>query len=140
MVLRDDVPCSPCFDVTPPDAGVGLIAGFFDANHAVDHAATGSDGRRAIVLGMLAEHFGPDASKPLEYVDVDWSSTRWSNGCYGNFAPPGVYADLGEWLRQPTGAIRWAGTESSPDWTGYVEGAIRSGETAAAAVLEMLSS
>ncbi len=114
MVARDDVPCSPCFDVTPPGGDVGLIAGFFDANHAVEHADAGSDRRRAMVVDMLAEHFGPEAREPRDYVDVDWSSTRWSNGCYGNFAPPGVYADLGEWLRRPVGAIRWAGTETSP--------------------------
>ncbi len=138
IVFRDDVPCSPCLDVTPPDSGVGLIAGFFDADHAINHSDVGTDRRRELVTAMLAEHFGPEALTPLEYVDVDWSSTRWSNGCYGNFAPPGVYADLGPWLRRPTGAIRWAGTETSPTWTGYVEGAIRSGERASAEVLELL--
>ncbi len=139
MILRDDVPCSPCFDVTPPGAGVGLIAGFFEANHAVDHAAAGIDARRETVTAMLAEHFGADALTPVDYVDVDWSSTQWSSGCFGNFAPPGVYADFGQWLRRPTGAIRWAGTEASPTWTGYVEGAIRSGEAASDAVLDLIS-
>lgn len=139
MVARDDAPCSPCFDVTPPGAHVGLIAGFFDANHAVDHTEIGIDGRRRIVVGMLEEHFGPEALSPLDYVDVDWSATRWSNGCYGNFAPPGVYADFGQWLRRPIGALHWAGTETSPRWTGYVEGAIRSGEAAADAVFDLVS-
>ena len=139
MVMRDDVPCSPCFDVTPPGSGVGLIAGFFDADHAIDHSDAGVDRRREIVLAMLAEHFGSEALDPLDYIDVDWSATRWSNGCYGNFAPPGVYADLGEWLRRPTGAIRWAGTETSPRWTGYVDGAIRSGEAAADDLVGLLA-
>ncbi len=135
IVVRDDTPCTPCFDVTPPDLDVGLIAGFFDANHAVDGSSAGREGRREMVTAMLAEHFGPQSRDPIDYVDADWSSTRWSNGCYGNFAPPGVYADFGPWLRRPVGAIRWAGTETSPRWTGYVEGAIRSGETAADAAL-----
>jgi monoamine oxidase len=139
MVLRDDVPCAPCFDVTPPDADLGLIAGFFDANHAVDHSEAGTDGRRDIVTSMLSDHFGSAALTPLDYVDVDWSATRWSNGCYGNFAPPGVYADFGEWLRRPIGPMYWAGTETSPIWTGYVEGAIRSGEAASDAVLDLIS-
>lgn len=135
MIVRDDAPSSPCFDVTPPGADVGLIAGFFDANHAVEHGDLGSDERREIVVSMLAEHFGPLAREPLEYVDVNWTATRWSNGCYGNFAPPGVYADFAPWLRRPIGPIRWAGTETSPRWTGYVEGAIRSGEAAAESVV-----
>lgn len=140
MVVRDDVPCSPCFDVTPPGTEAGLIAGFFDANHAIDHTEAGVDGRREMVVTMLAEHFGPAARTPRDYVDVDWSATRWSNGCYGNFAPPGVYAHFAEWLRRPVGPIQWAGTETSPRWTGYVEGAIRSGESAADAVLTAIAS
>lgn len=138
IVFRDDVECAPCLDVTPPGSGVGLIAGFFDADHAIDNSDSTAEQRQQLVTAMLAEHFGPEALTPLEYVDVDWSATRWSGGCYGNFAPPGVYAALGPWLRRPTGPIRWASTETSPEWTGYVEGAIRSGERATDEVLELL--
>lgn len=88
----------------------------------------------------LAEHFGEAALEPVDYLDVDWSATEWSNGCYGNYAPPGVYADFAPWLRRPLGAIHWAGTETSPIWTGYVEGAIRSGESAAEDVMAQLAS
>lgn len=138
IVFRDDVQCAPCLDVTPPGSGVGLIAGFFDADHAINNSDSTPEQRCELVTSMLADHFGPEARTPLDYVDVDWSTTRWSGGCYGNFAPPGVYAELGPWLRRPTGVIRWASTETSPEWTGYVEGAIRSGERASDEVLDLL--
>jgi len=32
------------------------------------------------------------------------------------------------------GRIHWAGAESAPQWNGYMEGAVRSGEAAAEAV------
>ncbi|MEU4703828.1 FAD-dependent oxidoreductase [Nonomuraea dietziae] len=32
----------------------------------------------------------------------------------------------------PVGRIHWAGAETATGWDGYIEGAIRSGETAAA--------
>ena len=86
----------------------------------------------------LAEQLGDEARTPIDYVDVDWSTTRWSGGCYGNFAPPGVYAELGPWLRRPTGAIRWASRETRREGKGYGEGAIRSGERASDEVLELL--
>ncbi len=42
-------------------------------------------------------------------------------------------------FREPTCAYRagvhWAGTETADFWTGYMDGAIRSGERAAAEVL-----
>jgi monoamine oxidase len=134
-ILRDDVAMTPVMDVSPPGQENGLLVGFFDADRAVDNADLSVGGRRAIVLEMLAEHFGPEASEPLDYVDHDWTDEEWSGGCYGAFAPPGVFAPYGERLRKPIGPLHWAGTETSPQWTGYIEGAIQSGERAAGEIL-----
>jgi monoamine oxidase len=45
---------------------------------------------------------------------------------------------LGPHLRAPVGRIHWAGTETSDYWNGYMDGAVRSGERAAAEVLANL--
>lgn len=137
-VLRDDAPCSPCYDVSPPEQDKGVIAGFFDGDHALHHGDHGPDARRDIVLAMLAEHFGEQALDPIDYVDADWTAETWSGGCYGAYAAPGIYARYGEWLRRPIGTLSWAGTETSPRWTGYIDGAIRSGERAAEEVAARL--
>ena len=118
-IVRDDVPCSPCFDVTPPGQPKGVIAGFFDGDHALNHGDIGMDSRREIVLNMLAKHFGPVGREPIGYVDTDWTAEVWSGGCYGAYAAPGVYARYGPWLRKPIGPIFWAGSETSARWTGY---------------------
>lgn len=52
----------------------------------------------------------------------------------------GVRVDIGgQWvgpaLRTPIGRIHWAGTETAERWSGYIDGAIESGERAAAEVL-----
>lgn len=135
-ILRDDVPTTPVMDVSPPGQDHGLLVGFFDGKHAIQHADLSVKDRRAIVLRMLAEHFGPEALEPLDYVDHDWTSEEWSGGCYGAYAPPGIYARYGEELRRPLGPLHWAGTETSPEWTGYIEGAIQSGERAAGDILQ----
>lgn len=118
-----------------PNQTNGVLVGFFDSDAALTHADFSLEARREVVLETLADHFGPLARQPLAYLDHDWTSTRWSKGCYGAFTPPGVLAGYGEWLRRPIGPLHWAGTETSPVWTGYIEGAIRSGERAAAEVL-----
>jgi monoamine oxidase len=41
----------------------------------------------------------------------------------------------GDRIRDPVGRIHWAGTETSTYWNGYMDGAVRSGERAAAEVL-----
>jgi monoamine oxidase len=49
--------------------------------------------------------------------------------------PPGVLTRYGRLLRQPMGRVHWAGTETATTSHGAVDGAIRSGERAAAEVL-----
>jgi monoamine oxidase len=51
---------------------------------------------------------------------------------------PLVMTRYGEALREPVGCIHWAGTETAKLWTGYVEGAIRSGQRAAQEVASTL--
>ncbi|HKD63402.1 MAG TPA: FAD-dependent oxidoreductase [Candidatus Acidoferrales bacterium] len=41
---------------------------------------------------------------------------------------------VGKVIRQPHGRIHWAGTETATRWMGYIDGAIRSGDRAAAEV------
>jgi monoamine oxidase len=48
--------------------------------------------------------------------------------------PPGVWSDFGAALRQPVGRVHWAGTETAEIFNGYMDGAVRSGERAAAEV------
>jgi monoamine oxidase len=45
-----------------------------------------------------------------------------------------VWTEYGAALRAPVGRIHWAGTETSEGFMGYMDGAVRSGERAAAAV------
>ena len=45
----------------------------------------------------------------------------------------------GEALRRPCGRIHWSGTETADQWLGYLDGAIQSGERAAAEVVPLLA-
>jgi monoamine oxidase len=69
-------------------------------------------------------------------VEQDWSVERYSGGGMISHAPPGVLTSFGSALRQPCGRIHWAGTESSAVMSGWVDGAVRSGERAAAEVMQ----
>jgi monoamine oxidase len=60
-----------------------------------------------------------------------WSNEPWTRGCYAGYFPPGVWIDFGAALRAPVGRIHCAGTETSEVFTGYMDGAVRSGERAA---------
>ena len=91
--------------------------------------------RKKMVVDLVVKYFGPEGAKPVDYIDQDWPADPWSRGCYGPSMGPGVLTTLGPALRAGFGRIHWAGTETSAIWTGYIEGAIRSGERAAAEIL-----
>jgi monoamine oxidase len=91
--------------------------------------------RRAAIVGALVDRFGAKAGSPVGYHEQDWSLERYSGGGMISHAPTGVLTEFGYTLREPCGRIHWAGTESSPVMCGWVDGAIRSGERAAAEVL-----
>lgn len=46
--------------------------------------------------------------------------------------------EYGRAIREPVGPIHWAGTETATFWNGYMEGAVQSGDRAAAEVLAAL--
>lgn len=118
-------------DNSPPSGDVGVIAAFIEGREAHFFASAGADERRTLVVDELVRHFGERARHPIEYHERDWSQEEWTRGCYGAHFGPGVWTQLGIWLRQPVGRIHWAGAETSPEWNGYMEGAVRSGERAA---------
>jgi monoamine oxidase len=138
-VTTDRPPTSGFYDASPPDASVGLLVGFIEADDALALTGRPSDERRSLVVRRVADFFGPEGADAIDYVDADWPAETWTRGCYGAFMGPGTLTTLGPSLRAPFGRIHWAGTETSPVWSGYIEGAIRSGERAAAEAGALLS-
>jgi monoamine oxidase len=129
-----DGPVSVVFDNSPPDGVPGVLLAFFEGRAAREASALPEDERRRIVGECLARLFGPEAREPQSYVDKAWANEEWTRGCYGAFMPPGTWTDHGPALREPIGALHWAGTETATAWSGYLDGAVRSGEEAARAV------
>jgi monoamine oxidase len=133
-----DGPVSVVFDNSPPDGIPGVLLAFFEGKAARDASALTDAERRRIVGDCLARLFGPPARDPQAYVDKAWANEEWTRGCYGAFMPPGAWSDHGRALRAPIGPLHWAGTETATVWSGYMDGAIRSGEEAAQAVIDAL--
>lgn len=134
FVLSTEHAVSALFDVTPPPTEQGLIVGFFDGHEAVRWADRSQEARRDAALRLLQDAFGPAASAYADYTDCPWPCEPWARGCFGTYTGPGVLTRYGETIVAPSDRIHWAGAFTSPVWTGHVEGAIRSGERAAAEV------
>lgn len=124
------------FDNTPPEPGApGVIMAFIDGQDARDAGMLTQQARRANVLQALGVYFGPQATQPLAYDEMNWQSEVFSEGGPTGVFPPGVLTGFGPALRTPAGRVHWAGTETASAWMGYMEGAVRSGERAAQEIL-----
>src|SRR4051794_292438 len=129
---------SATFDDSPPDGSPGVLFGFVGGDKARAYAAMSPSARRAAVLANLAECFGSQALHPVAFHDSRWSEDPWTRGCPVGIAGPGTLVAYGAALRAPVGRVHWAGAETSTFWNGYMDGAVRSGERAAAEVIARL--
>lgn len=133
-----DGPAAVTFDNTTRaaeggDEQPGLL-GFLVGAAAREWGARPADERKAAFLGQLVRLFGPEAAAPVDYIEKDWSTEPYIRGCpVASFAPGGV-TGFGAALRAPCGRVHWAGTESATEWSGFMEGAVQSGERAAAEI------
>lgn len=138
MAWSPERPVSFVVDNSPPHGSPGILAGFIKGDSARRLAREEPEARRKLVLDTLVEYHGRRAGAPVAYHELDWSAEPWTRGCFGAHFPPGVWTQHGPFLREPVGAIHWAGAETSPVWNGYMDGAIRSGERAAKEILGSL--
>jgi monoamine oxidase len=128
-------PIAAVLDSSPRSGGRGILLGFIEGAAARAMATWPSKDRRAAVIAELTRLFGPQAARLGAYVEQDWNAEPFSRGAYSGVFPPGAWTQYGHALRPPVGRIHWAGTETATGWYGYIEGAIRSGEAAAVAVI-----
>lgn len=138
QAASDHGPVKVTFDNSPPGGGPGVILAFAEAGDARRLARLSPGDRRATVITRLTGYFGPQAANPIDYLERDWMAEEFSRGCYGAHFTPGVWTAYGDALTAPVGRIHWAGAECAPVWNGYMEGAVRSGEDAAAAIVGRL--
>jgi monoamine oxidase len=131
-------PVSIAYDDSPPGGRPGVLFGFVGGDDARRYRTLSPAARRRAVLGQFAGFFGGPARRPVQFFDTDWTAQRWTRGCPVGIPAIGTLVAAGPHLRAPVGHIHWAGTETATYWNGYMDGAVSSGERAAAEVLAEL--
>lgn len=134
--LSDEGPVFITFDCSPGDGGPGVLLGFTDAR---TFDPLPPEQRREVALAGFTALFGEAASRPLDYLDHRWGAEPFAPGGPTAAVPPGAWTAHGRWLRAPIDGIFWAGTETSDRWTGFLDGAVRSGSRAASEVHQELT-
>jgi monoamine oxidase len=129
--MSDAGPVRLTFDNSPPGGSPGVLLGFLEGRRARELGRLPIEERRSAVVDCFVRLYGPRAAKPDAYVERLWADEQWSRGCYGCHMPTGAWTSYGPALREPVGRLHWAGAEYATVWSGYMDGAVRSGERAA---------
>src|SRR3954447_24246041 len=123
-------------DATPANGSPGVIASFTFGPVAERVDALDESERRQAVIDALTARLGQLAARPSEVIETPWWKQEWTRGCSFAHLTPGTLTRYGSLIRQPFGRMHWAGTETATISQGAIDGAVRSGERAAAEVLD----
>ena len=138
LVSEEDV--NSVFDNSPPDGNPGILVGFIEGEAARRWADRPEADVRQKMLDTFTEHFGDRTRQPSHFYYANWAREPWSRGCYCGVPTPGTWTNYRDAVRTPVGRVHWAGTEAATKWVQYMEGAVRSGQRAAAEVHNALAS
>jgi len=125
------------------DGTEGQVRGRHSALLTLLAGGSASDATRAILsrggperLRRELKWLGAGRGRLLSWRSVTWETDPWSRGSYAYFDP----AYDPSWrllLARPFGRILFAGEHTSLEWQGYMNGAVESGQRAAAEVLAL---
>ncbi|ANU23090.1 flavin monoamine oxidase family protein [Planococcus donghaensis] len=129
LVLSSAGPLQEIYDASPID-GAGALFGFFGINSEVRHQM-GQEKITELVTNQLIKLFGSEAENPLEILYKDWSNDSETavvedSSPFKNYLSYGEPQVIGVWEEK----IIFAGTETNAQFSGHLEGALQSAETA----------
>ena len=117
-------------DDSPPDESAGVLTGCVTGAAASTFGALSSAKQRDAALAHAHRLF-PQLPPPTRCTVSNWPAEKYSRGCYAALFGPGDWLRLGPTLTAPHGRVYWAGTETSLEFFGLMEGAVRSGRRVA---------
>ncbi|MGD8214844.1 flavin monoamine oxidase family protein [Aestuariimicrobium sp. Y1814] len=120
------------FDISDDPERGGILTGFFGAGG--DGMSDRTPGFRQAALAQAVTAAFGEGPAMEEYVERDWSVAPFTGGCHGAHFAPGVWTASGPPLAEAHGPVEFAGAEYVARFNGYLEGAVRSGQQAAATI------
>ncbi len=107
------------------------LTGFIGGPSALEWRERGMERVRADFLAYLIGALGPEAAAPLDVLVRDWSYDQWSGGAYSDLIMDMDARDAEAIIAAGASPLHFACSEISPEYPGYVEGAIVAGRTVA---------
>ena len=121
-------PATEIYDHTNFDGTAFALKGFLSPGTA----QLKEDDRREMVLRQLVKLFGLEAANFLSYIDWVWANEVYTHQPYDSYILPHQNSGHPDFaLPLMNGKLFLSGTETSPEFGGYMDGAVLSGLLAA---------
>lgn len=128
-----NTPIEWMLDISEPERGVYRFCAFMNPPEGLS-----DDELRGLFVDLFQRLSGDDRARAVTRFDVaDWRATPYIGGGPVSICRPGVLTELDDRpdALEVAGGLHFAGAEYSTQFTGYVEGALRSGARAAQRIL-----
>ncbi|MGD6844656.1 flavin monoamine oxidase family protein [Bacillus infantis] len=135
-VLSAVGPLEEIYDASPPK-GSGALFGFFGMPSAA-RKVLGEDKVLSLVVDQLVKLFGNEAKNIKAILYKDWASDS-ETAIEEDLSPLKNYQNYGQPLVEGVWEkkIIFAGTETDPQYSGHLEGALHSAEQAASKIIHL---
>ncbi|EKD17140.1 flavin-containing amine oxidase [Drepanopeziza brunnea f. sp. 'multigermtubi' MB_m1] len=140
LAISYQSPAAVIRDTSVPEDGHYCLTCFVGGAPGIAWSKLPPHERRAQVLSQVSNIYGnrEEVYRPVEIFEQEWTREEYSKGAPCPVMGPGVLSRVGRALAEPVGSLFFVGTETSEVWSGYMEGAIRSGLRGAEEVVESL--
>ncbi len=141
LAISYQSPAAVIRDTSVPADGHYCLTCFIGGSPGLVWSKLPAHERRAQILTQVSNIFGnkEEVYNPVEIFEQEWSKEQYSKGAPCPVTGPGVLTRVGKALAEPVGNLHFVGTETSEVWSGYMEGAVRSGERGAEEVVSSLN-
>ncbi|PBP23396.1 FAD/NAD(P)-binding domain-containing protein [Diplocarpon rosae] len=129
LAISYQSPAAVIRDTSVPEDGNYCLTCFVGGAPGIAWSKLPQHERRAQVLAQVSSIFGnkEQVYKPVEIFEQEWTKEEYSKGAPCPVMGPGVLTMVGKALAESMGNLHFVGTETSDVWSGYMEGAVRSG-------------
>lgn len=137
-------PASVIRDTSSPPDNKHVLTCFMSGDPGRAWAALPTREREEALVQQIGSLYGAEVEASRDFIEMvtyEWINDVYAGwGCPCPALAPGVLDILSGGIRDPFNNVHFAGTETAIEWRGYMEGALRSGERAAAEVVKDLTS
>ena len=118
------------------------LTGFIAGDQAKSLAKLPGSEQHAAVIGQIKDLFGHlvtgSIPEPSQMFLHNWNQDEWLQGAPCPMAQPQILSKYAKVVREPFENVHFVGTETAEVWTGYMDGALRSGARGAEEVISAL--